>query len=131
MPIGPLFSFPGFFPAARLQVVDDDALQVSDPTDLDGFSPFFPAIDAAHRVLVVGHLSTGDSARNNNAMSGVGVYDLSTGKRLALLESFNFVSEAFAGVQNPAIERGIQLDPATRTGWTYGPGGAQVQQFRY
>jgi hypothetical protein len=64
-------------------------------------------------------------------MSGVGVYDLATGKRLALLKSFNFVSTAFSGVQNPAIERGIQLDPATRTGWTYGPGGVQVQQFRY
>jgi len=131
MPIGPLFAFPGFFPVAQLQVVDDEALQVSDTADLDGFSPFFPAIDEEHGVLVLAHLSTGDAARNNNAMSGVGIYDLSTRKRLALLKTFNFVNTAFAGVLNPAGERGIQLDPATRTGWTFGPGGLQVQQFHY
>lgn len=28
-------------------------------------------------------------------------------------------------------DRGIQLDPATRTGWTFGPGDSQVQQFSY
>ena len=131
MPIGPLFAFPGFFPAARLQVVDDEGLQVADPVDLDGFSPFFPAIDPAHGVLVLAHLSTGDARTNNNAMSGVGVYDSKSGKRLALLKSFNFVAPAFSGVLNPAGERGIQLDPATRTAWTFGPGGVQVQQFRY
>jgi hypothetical protein len=131
MPIGPLFAFPGFFPEAFLQVVDDDAFHVADPVDMGAVSPFFPAVDSAHGVLVVAHLSTGDTRINNNAMSGVGVYDLATGKQLALMKSFNFISEAFAGVTNPAAERGIQLDAATRTGFTYGPGGIQVQQFRY
>jgi hypothetical protein len=28
-------------------------------------------------------------------------------------------------------ERAIQLDPATRTGWTYAADGSQIQQFSY
>jgi len=28
-------------------------------------------------------------------------------------------------------DRGIQLDPQTRTGYTYGPGATQIQQFHY
>jgi hypothetical protein len=28
-------------------------------------------------------------------------------------------------------ENALQLDPSTRTGWTYGPGDQQIQQFSY
>jgi hypothetical protein len=32
---------------------------------------------------------------------------------------------------NGSTERSIQLDPTTRTGWTYAPGGDEVEQFSY
>jgi hypothetical protein len=35
------------------------------------------------------------------------------------------------GDLDPAIERSIQLDPATRTGWIYSSDGTQIQQFSY
>ncbi len=37
----------------------------------------------------------------------------------------------FGGDLDPAIERSIQLDPATRTGWIYSSDGTQIQQFSY
>ena len=64
-------------------------------------------------------------------MSAVGVYDARSGRQISLSERFNFVNEAFSSTLFFIGERGIQLDPSTRTAWTLGPGGAQVQQFSY
>lgn len=47
------------------------------------------------------------------------------------IREFNLV--AILGNHNyfKVAARGIQLDPRTRTGWTYGPLDAQVQEFSY
>jgi hypothetical protein len=62
------------------------------------------------------------------------VYDLHTGAQLSFREDFNLFS-AFNGLTADfgtlQGERGIQLDPVTRTGWTYSPYGNQIQQFSY
>jgi len=67
-------------------------------------------------------------------MSAVGVYDLHTGAQLSLREDFNLFS-AFNGLTADfgtlQGERGIQLDPTTRTAWTYSPYGNQIQAFSY
>jgi hypothetical protein len=131
--VGPLYSFP-MLPAARLQQADESAGTVGPLQDLGQRSPIFPTVDTVHGLLVVGFLAGGDYFVNNNGMSGIGVYDLHTGAQVSFTEHANLFS-AFGGL--PADfgtligERGIQLDPLTRTGWTYAPNGDQIQQFGY
>jgi hypothetical protein len=131
--VGPLYSFP-MLPAARLQQVDETTGAVGALQDLGARSPMFPVVDNVHGVLVVGFLGGSDYQVNNNGMSAVGVYDLHTGAQLSFREDFNLFS-AFNGLTADfgtlQGERGIQLDPATRTGWTYSPYGNQMQQFSY
>jgi hypothetical protein len=85
-------------------------------------------IDPVNHVLLVGFLAAEDYFFDNSATSAVGVFDLESGQRLALLRNFNLV--AILGNHNyfKVAARGIQLDPRTRTGWTYGPLDAQVQE---
>ncbi len=131
--IGPLYSAP-LRPVARLQQVDEGNGTVGDPQDLGGRSPMFPVVDTVHGLLIVGFLLGNDYVVNNNAMSGVGVYDLHSGARVSFSEDFNLFSlgSSMAGVFGTVQgERGIQLDPATRTAWTYSPYGDEIQQFSY
>ncbi len=132
--VGPLYSYP-MLPAARLQQVNEDGSQAGELRSLNARSPLFPIVDSVHHVLVVGFLGGSDYQVNNNGMSAVGVYDLRTGAQLSLSERFNFLATAFNGMAanmgTLVNERGIQLDPVTRTAWTYGPYGTQVQQFSY
>ncbi len=131
--VGPLYSYP-MLPAARLQQADESTGAIGDLQDLGARSPMFPTVDTQHGLLVVGFLGGTDWQVNNNGMSGVGVYDLHTGAKVSFTERFNLFSAYgglvadFGALQG---ERGIQLDPATRTGWTYSPYGNQVQQFHY
>ena len=131
--VGPLYSYP-MLPAARLQQADETTGTVGPLQDLGARSPMFPTVDTVHGLLVVGFLGGTDWQVNNNGMSAVGVYDLHTGAQVSFSERFNLFS-AFGGLVADfgALqgERGIQLDPATRTGWTYSPYGNQVQQFHY
>ena len=107
---------------------------VGELQDLGARSPIFPTVDTVHGLLVVGFLGGTDWQTNNNGMSGVGVYDLHTGAQLSFTERFNLFS-AYSGLVGEFTtlqgERGIQLDPSTRTGWTYAPYGNEVQQFHY
>jgi hypothetical protein len=131
--VGPLFSYP-MLPAARMQSADEATGNVGDIHDLGARSPIFPTVDAAHGLLVVGFLGGTDWQVNNNGMSAVGTYDLHTGAQVSISERFNLFSAYsglvadFGGLQS---QRGIQLDPATRTGWTFSPYGNEVQQFHY
>ncbi|HZC73641.1 MAG TPA: S8 family serine peptidase [Jatrophihabitans sp.] len=135
--IGPVYEpYIGFvfYPQARLEHADETTGGISTDTPLGVHSPMFPVVDPVHHLLVVGSLAGNDYLVNNNTMSAVSVYDLRTGRQVSYDERFNFVG---ACVDLPAnfgliqSERGIQLDPATRTAWTYGPGDTQVQQFHY
>jgi hypothetical protein len=131
--VGPLYSFP-MFPAARLQQADESTRAVGPLQDLGQRSPMFPTVDTVHGLLVVGFLAGGDYLVNNNGMSGIGVFDLHTGAQVSFSEHANLFS-AFGGLPGDfgtlIGERGIQLDPTTRTGWTYAPYGDQIQQFKY
>ncbi len=129
--VGPMFGFPRLFPVGQLQTLDQVTLNTSHLSGLPARSPMFPVVDRVNRLLLVGFAATDDYLVDNNAMSAVGVFDAQTGKQLGLLPYFNFIEQVFGNNSLVGNERGIQVDPATRTGWTYGPSGAQVQQFRY
>jgi hypothetical protein len=131
--VGPLYSFP-MFPGGRLQQASEADGTVGDLTTLGSDSPLFPTVDPVHGLLVVGFLAGADYRTDNNGMSGIGVYDLNTGQRVSYTSGFNLFPAIYGfDGSAPSIltSRGIQIDPSTRTGWTFGPNGDQVQQFSY
>jgi hypothetical protein len=98
------------------------------------------AVDSVHHLALVAfqtpqgtaHFgSVNGSVSDNNATSQLAVVDLGTGKTVSLVKGLDFATGYFAGEYNANTERSIQLDPATRTGWTYSPDGTQVQRFTY
>jgi hypothetical protein len=74
--------------------------------------------------------AVGGLLTDSNSSGQVQEVDTATGAVTKTLIGFNFQS-GFGGAYNPSAERSVQLDPSTRTGWTYAPGGAQITQFSY
>ena len=98
------------------------------------------AVDSVHHLALVAFQTPPSTPQfgnplgaqtDNNATSQLAVVDLTTGKTVSTVSGFDFGNGLFGGEYNHATERSIQLDPATRTGWTYAPGGDEVQQFTY
>jgi hypothetical protein len=98
------------------------------------------AVDSVHHLALVAFQtplgkpqfgSINGIISDNNATSQIAVVDLTSGKTLSLVSGFGFGSGFILGEYNGSTERAIQLDPATRTGWTYAPDGSQVQRFSY
>jgi len=70
----------------------------------------------------------GIARSDSNAMSVIDVVDTSTGNIVKTIGDFSAASvNGYPFANNP----GIQLDPATRTGYMFAPGDDQVQQFSY
>lgn len=96
------------------------------------------AIDSVHHLALVAFVQQDgsplpiDVPTDNNATSELAVVDLTTGKEVSTVKGFNFGWGFlnFSGDNAPA-EQQIELDPATRTGWTYAWNGQQLQQFSY
>lgn len=131
--VGPLYSFP-MYPQGRLQQVNEANGGVGSLAPLGADSPLFPVVDAVHGLLVVGFLAGGNYRSDNNGMSGIGVYNLHTGQQIAYKSGVLLFPAiyGFPGNSGSVLTwQGIQLDPATRTGWTFSPDGSQVQQFSY
>ena len=131
--VGPIYSYP-MFPQGRLQQVNEADGSVGNLSQLGADSPLFPVVDPVHGLLVVGFLAGSNYRTDNNGMSGIGVYDLHTGHQVSYMSGFNLFPSiyGFAGnAESVLTSQGIQLDSATRTGWTFGPDGSQVQQFHY
>jgi hypothetical protein len=133
LPVGP-FQTDFLFSTGTMQQADETTGTISDPRALGADGPVFPTVDTKHGLLILGFMASPDWRVNNNEMSAIGVYDLHTGARLSLTAHFNLWDEAY-GLGMPmgtlAGERGIQIDPATRTGWTFSPYDNQIQQFSY
>jgi predicted secreted protein len=98
------------------------------------------AVDSVHHLALVAFQTPPSTPQfgnvlgaisDNNATSQLAVVDLTTGKTVSTVAGFVFGGGVFGGEYNPSTERAIQLDPTTRTGWTYAPGGDEVQQFSY
>ncbi|HEY4019556.1 MAG TPA: hypothetical protein VGM75_12760, partial [Pseudonocardiaceae bacterium] len=98
------------------------------------------AVDSVHHLGLVAFQTPPSTPRfgnvlgalsDNNATSQLAVVDLATGKTVATVSGFGFGNGRFGGEYNASTERSVQLDPVARTGWTFAPGGDEVQQFRY
>jgi hypothetical protein len=98
------------------------------------------AVDSVHHLALVAFQtplgvaqfgSINGSISDNNATSQLAVVDLTTGKTVSVLGGFGFGTGYFGGEYNANTEQSVQLDPATRTGWTISSDGTQVQRFNY
>ncbi|MGW2939517.1 S8 family serine peptidase [Streptomyces sp. NPDC001156] len=69
---------------------------------------------------------------DNNATGRIAVVDLKTGKTVSTVTGVEYpLFGSYNGRLQAHHERAVQLDPATRTGWTYAGDGSQIQQFSY
>jgi hypothetical protein len=90
-----------------------------------GSTNLYPAVDQTRGLIVMDQVVPADFGVNNNAMSCAVVMDES-GNVLSTLEQFFFFNSFLSiGANN------VQLNPATRTAWTFGPGQQELETFRY
>jgi hypothetical protein len=69
---------------------------------------------------------------DNNATGRIVVVDLKTGQTVGTVTGVEYPQfGSYNGRLESHHERAVQLDPATRTGWTYAGDGSQIQQFSY
>ncbi|WP_377273303.1 S8 family serine peptidase [Peterkaempfera sp. SMS 1(5)a] len=69
---------------------------------------------------------------DNNATGRLAVVDLTTGTTVGTVTGVEYpVAGFYNGRLADHQERAVQLDPATRTGWTYAADGSQIQRFSY
>jgi hypothetical protein len=129
-------NFPG---TSSILPVDEQTLVGGQGHALRNEIPLTLAVDGVHQLAVVAYYTPfgksvfGHAApqiTDSNAMSQLDVVDLATGAVLRTISTFNF-SYGLIGPLASYSERGIQLDPSTRTGWTFGPYGVQIQSFKY
>jgi subtilase family protein len=121
---------PGIAPfPSSLVTVQDNPLQLGSTNTLTDRACFMPASDPVAHVTLVGCIAPSDYLINNAAMSVIEVIDQNSKTVLKRIPAFNFAYPAVSGI--PYIDRGVQLDPTTRTGWTYSPFGDALQQFSY
>jgi hypothetical protein len=128
--IGPVYSFP-MFPPGQTQRIDQRTLVTIAPRWLSARGALYPVVDPVNHLMLAGFMAAEDYFFDNSATSAVGVFDLASGRRVALLRDFNLVAVLFGDNYFAVAARGIQLDPHTRTGWTYGRLNSEVQEFSY
>jgi hypothetical protein len=69
---------------------------------------------------------------DNNATGRIAVVDLKTGQTVGTVTGVEYPKFGnWDGRLDNHRERVLQLDPTTRTGWTYAGDGGQIQQFSY
>jgi hypothetical protein len=130
-------NFPGTTELARIPT---STLTAAPPIAVDNTqSGVTLAVDGVHQLALVAfnyppltsEFQGAGTFSNNDATSRLAVVDLKTGATVGTVTGVETRNGYFGGDLDPAIERSIQLDPATRTGWIYSSDGTQIQQFAY
>jgi hypothetical protein len=126
-------------PTATLTPYDEGTQTTGAGFALRKGTPASLAVDGVHHIALVSFAAPEGAVyfgsqqgvvSDNNATSQVVVVDLTTGQPVRTLNGIIVTNRGgllLHGVQ----DRSIQLDPTTRTAWTYSPGGTQLQQFSY
>ncbi len=119
-------------PTTVLGATDERTGTAAAPVAVRLGKPSALAVDGVHRVAVVSfpspagtpYFGAGMWVPDNNATGQLAVVDLRTGTVIRTLTGFAVGTHGGA-------ENALQLDPATRTGWTFGPDDRQIQRFAY
>jgi len=121
------FPLTAFFPGFAGDTMNDVPI---DPQIRPAQMPIGLVIDSTHHLGLVAYQSS-TAPGDNNATSQTDIVDLTTGTTVSVVSNFDFVTGYFGGQFNQTNDRPMQLDPATRTGWTISSDGRQIQQFKY
>ena len=108
--------------------IDANTLAFTQMPATAGYGAVTMAVDSVNQLLLVAYLASPRGPSDNSGAGTLGEYDLASGRLIKSLPSFNF---GFVVSGIPAPAGSLQLDPSTRTGWTYGSDGAEVRQFSY
>jgi hypothetical protein len=126
-------------PTTTLTPYDEVAQTTGDGFALRKGAPTSLVVDGIHHLALVSFAapegtpyfgSQQGAISDNNATSQIAVVDLATGQVVRTLNGLIVTNRGgllLHGVQ----DRSLQLDPATRTAWTYSADGTQLQQFSY
>jgi hypothetical protein len=118
-------------PTGALGMLDEKTGEAGNAITLRLGKPSALAVDGTHKIAVVSYTTPEGTAYfgsgmwvpDNNATGQLAVVDLTTGTVVRTLTGL--------AIGHGGAENALQLDPSTRTGWTYGPGDQQIQQFSY
>jgi hypothetical protein len=126
-------------PTTTLTPYDESAQTTGAGFALRKGTPTSLAVDGVHHLALVSFAAPEGTVyfgaqqgfvSDNNATGQVMIVDLSTGQPIRTLNGIIVTNRGgllLHGVEDPSI----QLDPASRTAWTYSPDGTQIQQFSY
>jgi len=118
-------------PPGRFQAISQSTLEPGPIMYVQVKSALLPAYDSLHHLLVSAFFAAPDYIQNNNATGVIGVINPASGQLIESLNGFNFARQLFPVNTSQNMERGVQLDPTSRRGWTYAPNGTQIQEFKY
>jgi hypothetical protein len=128
-----------FLSHLTLNMVDEKSLASANGGTLRQQMAGALALDSTHHVALIAYASPqplsvyghpGGILTDSNSRGQIDVVDTTTGTVLKTLSSFEF-THGFGGPLSFTAEPNIQIDPKTRTGYTYGPGYSQIEQFSY
>ncbi|MFC4031723.1 S8 family serine peptidase [Streptomyces polygonati] len=126
-------------PGSVLTGLDETSGTQGEPVSLRQQVPVALAVDGVHRLALVSYSSPAGTAYfgsqqglvlDNNATGQLLLVDLASGTVLRTLTGFSMDSHGGPLVHGGEMNS-LQLDPKTRTGWTYAAYDGQIQQFSY
>lgn len=126
-------------PTTTLTPYDETTQTTGDGFALRKGAPATLAVDGVHHIALVSFAapegiiyfgSQQGTVFDNNATSQVAVVDLTTGSVIRTLNT-GIVTNRGGLLLHGVQDTSLQLDPSTRTAWTYSPDGTQLQQFSY
>jgi len=128
---GAPFTFSNLIPTSSLLYFSQSGLAQNRAVRYEHRSALFPTYDPLHRFLLVAFVAAPDYLENNDSTGVIGLIDPITGQVLKTMSGFNFTGPLLGADPGQDSARGIQIDPSTRTGWTYGADQSEIQQFKY
>ncbi|GAA3537890.1 S8 family serine peptidase [Kribbella ginsengisoli] len=126
-------------PTTTLTPYDEATQTAGDGFALRKGTPSTLAVDGIHHVALVSFAAPEGAiyfgaqqgvVSDNNATSQVAVVDLASGKVIRTLNT-GIVTNRGGLLLHGVQDTSLQLDPASRSAWTYSPDGTQLQQFSY
>lgn len=120
------------FPTGTFFTMDQGTLAQSAAVQLGTRGPAWPAYDAEHKLVVEASIYEQDIGTDNNAMSEITVLNPATGTVVEQLPVANIIDSTEADTNfDFTSDKGLYLDPSTRTGWIEDAWGTGLEQFHY
>jgi hypothetical protein len=108
--------------------VNTQTMTFSQLPSTSGYGAIISAVDPVNQLLLVGYLGSAKGPSDNSGAGTLVEYSLPSGQMIKSFPSFSF---GYIASSIGSSEGAMQLDPSTRTGWTFGSDGTEIRQFSY